>query len=173
MTTFTFKDKNILTSRLESNHGSGSFTTHTTYRMIGLGRKETTVIPDSGAYVHDSVGSGSINWKNKTFEIGGVVKRVADLNRRPSFFRRTREWQWSGRQFTVEYSYRENRHTVTSGTVCASMTPPYELRLFTKVEPASISFLSDLSKEDMMFLFLVLLYSETRRKDNNMGAGAA
>ena len=42
---------------------------------------------------------------------------------------------------------------------------PYQFHFFQKSEPASISFHADVTKEDMVFLFLVFIYSETRRQD--------
>jgi hypothetical protein len=43
---------------------------------------------------------------------------------------------------------------------------PYQSHIFTKSEPASISFPFDLSNEDMIFLILVFIYSETKRQDS-------
>jgi hypothetical protein len=86
MSTFTFTDANILESRLLPDDGSNYFTTHTLYGIIR--RKETTITPGSEiANVHGSGISGSISWKNETFEIGGVVKRVSDLRDRYFFSR--------------------------------------------------------------------------------------
>jgi len=159
----------ILESRLLLNDGSNYFTTHTSHGLVR--RKETIIAPSWTADVHGSTSSrsGSIKWKDETFVIGGVVKRVSDLRSR-RFLSRSQEWRWSGSQYTLKYS--GNQWMIKCGEVGASMKV-YQFHVFRQSEPASVSFSSNLSVEDMIFLLLVLVYSETKRQDGIKSSRAA
>lgn len=85
---FTFADKDILQSLLlpDLDHVSTYFTIRTSSNI--LWRKITTLSPGSATTVDHSYPTGSIDWRNKTFTIGGIVKSTQSLKTSPNFFGR-------------------------------------------------------------------------------------
>jgi hypothetical protein len=82
MPSFVFKDSDILNTTLlptESYPGNFSYNITTTSSRF-LGSKLTTVAPNGG---HSSSKSGFIDWREGTFSIGGITRKVADLKRKP------------------------------------------------------------------------------------------
>jgi hypothetical protein len=82
MPSFIFKEWDILNTTLlptETYPGNFSYTIATTSTRF-LGNKLTTVTPGGG---HSSARSGAIDWREGTFIIGDITKKVTDLKRKP------------------------------------------------------------------------------------------
>jgi hypothetical protein len=95
MPDLAFSSRDILEGRLRSDRGtesSGSFIIQTRRSRILRTRRETTVTSYSSfltrASNSGSALGGSINWKDHSFEIAGVVKPVKDVMRKREFFGR-------------------------------------------------------------------------------------
>ncbi|GLB38119.1 hypothetical protein LshimejAT787_0411700 [Lyophyllum shimeji] len=132
-----------------------------------LGRKQTTLTPSS--HPPSSGVHGAIHWRGKgKFEIGGVKKTRSTLKHREGLFSSARIWQWSAQAYKVEYHRR--RWTATSTSSGHPASAVFALRkasLFGSSRAASISFSGAISVEDMVFLTLVMIYSEIQRREKD------
>jgi len=164
MTTFTFTKKHILDSALQADHGPLSFTTDTTYGIMGH-KKETTLTPQSTADSHGSLIGGSINWRKYTFRVGSDVRQWSEL---VDLHSSDGDWQWSDHRYLVKFDSHKGEWTVTSSDSVVAIMNVRRPRLFHRDEPASISFLNlPMEGWEIVFLILVMLYSETKRRDTS------
>ncbi|KAF7360681.1 hypothetical protein MVEN_00799900 [Mycena venus] len=130
-----------------------------------LGRK-TTTLRTSGFF---SGSAGKIHWRDKTFEIGGKTKKWRKVERSGGWFTSGREWEWSGHTYTVKHAH--HRWTVTDSHEEVAHFTPYKSHLLRSNEHASLHFTSAIQDEHQRaFIILVLLYSETKRKDKQAKA---
>lgn len=127
MTTFTISKQDILNSEirplLQDAYGPYYFTTHTESGFLGL--KTTFLKLESHSSVNTPLIGGSIDWREKTFEIGGAVKELKTVMHTQGLILRTyvetaqrdggnvlitvtrpSEWCWTGPRYTVK---RENK----------------------------------------------------------------
>ncbi|KAJ7132705.1 hypothetical protein C8R46DRAFT_1048407 [Mycena filopes] len=162
MDTYTFESERILKSVIGS--GSGEYTTSTTKQ--GFSRHRTTVEDRSGA------ACAAIDWRERTFEIGGNSQAIEGLKRKVSNYTMTRYWRWQhGEEYKVRWTDVENAWTVTTstGAVLASI---HSFRDGGLLKPSVLPVLKLArslagagEEEQRRFVLLVLLYSETRRLD--------
>ncbi|KAF9456819.1 hypothetical protein BDZ94DRAFT_1228892 [Collybia nuda] len=163
MFTLTISEKDFLNSEIIPNGpGYCSFTTQTKTGFRGL--KKTVLQPTVQHRAAAPIVDGSIDWRGKTFEIGGKVKNWKVLkHRQGSIFdwHPVREWTWMGHRYTVK---REDNQWMA--TIHASVSAVFTSRkshVLSQSEPATIEFTSNVPHEDMVFLLLVLLWSEHKR----------
>jgi len=172
MTTLTFKEYLLLnTDVISGESNSKAFTVKTKYAFQGP--KLTTLIrgESKSAEKSHTNQAGVIDWKEKTFEVEGVKKPLADLIQEPKkVFRVTREWQWSDRTYTVVFG--NDKWTATRGDDASAVLTMRKVKSLIKDDPATMTF-SDACKEDIVFLVLVLLWSETQRANKRPSAGEA
>ncbi|ESK83493.1 hypothetical protein Moror_4878 [Moniliophthora roreri MCA 2997] len=72
------------------------------------GRRQSTAGSATGVTV------GAINWREKTMEVNGVRKKIADLKRRKgNYFSNTRCWQWSTERKEYELKYKDDEWKAT------------------------------------------------------------
>ncbi|KAJ6471603.1 hypothetical protein C8R47DRAFT_745302 [Mycena vitilis] len=158
MQTFTFDSERILKCTIQAADDSYTIVTV----KHGSTRHHTTLKNSSGR------ACATINWHNRTFEIGGDTNSVDQLKRKASHFSLTRYWRWSGdgEEYRVKYGSND-AWTVTSsnGAVIASLTSSVE-------HPSGFTTLPVLhiarnihDETERQFLLLVLLYSEAKRLD--------
>jgi len=166
MQILTFRNKDFLNSPLIIPGGSNAYTVSTTSGGF-TGRKITSLVPTPQASA-SGVGteiSGQIDWKSTLFRVGSSTKAWGGLTTKKGS---TREWSWSGQQYTVQFNNRDWTATrATDGSSPSVVFVPRRPHLFSADEPASISFTPGMSSEDTMFLMLVMIYSEARRQDSN------
>lgn len=130
MTTFTVSGKDILNGEITPTapnaYGSYYFTTQTDSGFRGL--KTTFLKPATNSTVHTPLIGGSINWREKTFEIGGVVKKWKTLKHRVGNIFRTfpyveiakcvgnsdspaeislTEWFWTDRRYAIKRANKQ------------------------------------------------------------------
>jgi len=167
MSQFTFGDQDILNCDLLPESGrSLSYRINTSKGFIG--RKKTTLVPmDRGA----SRGiSGAIDWRNDTYEVGGVTRDRSTIKHKTGgMFSSTREWRWSRQTYTVDFNGDGIWTALTSSSRHPTVATfyPYKFRFFSPSGLAHISFSPDVSEEDMIFLILVMIWSDTQQKDRN------
>ncbi|KAG5646620.1 hypothetical protein DXG03_002924 [Asterophora parasitica] len=162
MAFLTFSDKDILNSELHPSFPDASYRIKTHSGLFG--RRTTALTPLSHGSPYRGI-AGEIDWKAKKFQIGGVKRKWKSLKRGGGVFSSGKEWHWSGRSYVVRYHDKE--WTATRHSWGNSAGAVFRLRrthLFRSNEPASISFSQDIPPEDMVFLILVFLYSETKRR---------
>jgi hypothetical protein len=82
MSEFTFTEKKILDSSIQPSQPSSIFYTTKTETKSGQRQVTTLTTPGSNAKVRHDLLGGIINWKDLTFEIGGVRKKKKELKRR-------------------------------------------------------------------------------------------
>ncbi|KAG5641830.1 hypothetical protein DXG03_004133 [Asterophora parasitica] len=166
MSSFTFSDKDILNSELHPAFPAVAYGIKTHSGIFG--RKTTELTPFSHGTPYRGI-PGEIDWKSKKFQIGGVKRKWSSLKSKGGAFSSGKEWHWLGRSYVVRYHDKE--WTVTShfwGNAAGAFFRLRRSHLFRSNEPASISFSQDIqSSEDMVFLILVLLYSETKRREKS------
>ncbi|KAJ6562610.1 hypothetical protein B0H19DRAFT_1145141 [Mycena capillaripes] len=153
----TFKSKDILNSHLHANH-SNPYTTSSSGGILG---RKTTTLKTSGFL---SGSAGKINWRDKTFEIGGKTKKWRKIEGSAGWFTSGREWEWSGHTYTVKHS--RHKWTVTNSHGEVARFTPYKSHLLRPSEYASLQISPEIHDEHQRaFIILVLLYSETKRQD--------
>ncbi|KAF8054247.1 hypothetical protein FPV67DRAFT_1552627 [Lyophyllum atratum] len=164
MVRLTFTQSDLLNSGLRSNTAphADSYNINTTHGL--LGRKITSLVPANESFTDASGFPAAIHWKQGQFEIGGMQCAWQTLKHTPGgWFSSTREWRWSGHSYAVKYT-RPQWTAISSNSISAVFSP-YRSRIFSASEPAYIEFSSDISDKDMVFLTLVMIYSETRRQE--------
>ncbi|RDB20789.1 hypothetical protein Hypma_012149 [Hypsizygus marmoreus] len=192
MSKYLFGDADLLNSTLLPAHPYYwvSYSTSTTSGF--LGRKVTTLTPSASFNAYATLGA-AINWREETFEVGGRMKKWEDLTHKTggmfsrqgppglhsvhSFYTDTlsihskREWTWSDRTYMVKFHDHDDHWTAT---LDAAENPPsavFTVRKMAKSgkppEPANIVFAPGVSPEDMAFLILVIIYSETKRVERD------
>ncbi|KAJ6471604.1 hypothetical protein C8R47DRAFT_1147356 [Mycena vitilis] len=158
MQAFTFDSERILKSTIQAV--DARYTTTTVKH--GFARHRTTLENASGT------ASADINWRDRTFEIGGKTDSIDQLKRKVSNFSLTRYWKWSGdgEEYKVKYGSND-AWTVTSlnGTVIASLISSVERSFGPNTLPILHIARSIRDEEERQFILLVLLYSETKRLD--------
>jgi len=162
MSQFTFSDQNIQNCDLLHESGrSLSYRIDTPY----TGRKMTTLAP-MGHGPSRGI-SGAIDWRKDTFRVGGVTRDRSTIKHKTGgIFSSTREWRWSRQTYTVKFN---------DGTWTASTSPsdqptvatffPFKFRFFSPSGLARITFTPGVLEEDMIFLILVMIWSDIRQKN--------
>lgn len=168
MPSYTFVSKDLLNTTIlpDEPHNWISYNTSTTANVFGP--KLTVLTPSVMRNTYGPALDGAIDWKEESFVIGGRSVKWANLKHKLS---RTsgspREWKWSGERFTVKYQSGSGRWTAKSGSPVHPADAIFTIRkhrIFGADDPATIEFSPSVSARDMVFLILVLIYSETRRQ---------
>ncbi|KAJ6540392.1 hypothetical protein B0H19DRAFT_1175580 [Mycena capillaripes] len=159
MQTFTFDSERILKSTIRDDR-STRYTTNTVKQTL---LRHTTTLEDSSGGA-----CATINWRDRTFEIGGRTDSIDQLKRKVSNFSLTRYWRWSdGEEYKVKYSEADNKWTVTVDT--GEVVAEFASSILRTFKPSSLPVwriarvIGD--EDERHFLLLLLLYSETRRLD--------
>ncbi|GLB34685.1 hypothetical protein LshimejAT787_0202500 [Lyophyllum shimeji] len=168
MPTYTFVSKDLLNTAIipDEPHHWIAYSTSTTSNV--LGPKLTLLTPSVVRNTYGPALDGAIDWKEETFVIGGRSAKWANLKCKLS--RRSgsaREWKWFGERFTVKYESGTGRWTAKSGSPAHADDAVFTVRkhrIFGADDPATIEFALNVSARDMVFLILVLIYSETKRQ---------
>ncbi|KAJ6483073.1 hypothetical protein DFH09DRAFT_1461588 [Mycena vulgaris] len=168
-TALTFTDEDLLSSLLVGADGAVHYTTSTTH---GLLRRKVTTVTVGGGLV------GLVDWRAKTFAIGGVQRKWHDLKTRVGgMFSSEREWRWADRAYKVKYNYRNTELLArsASGTVADTVRfTTYHPHLLRDSEHAAVHFPLDLrDATERMFLLLVILQTEIQQQDVPAAASAA
>ncbi|KAJ7247071.1 hypothetical protein C8J57DRAFT_1475969 [Mycena rebaudengoi] len=147
----TFNSENILDSHLYS--GRPHAYTTTTYGNHGL---ETTKLMSG----FPSPMAGEINWRDTSFEIGGRYKKLTPPQGSSSS---PRYWTWGGDVYTVQYSSNKGWTANTPRGEVANYT-----RIVTPPQLAAIWISPEIvDQHEIVFLILVILYSETKRLETS------
>ncbi|KAJ7458146.1 hypothetical protein FB451DRAFT_1508519 [Mycena latifolia] len=158
-TALTFTDKDLLGSPLVGADGVVRYTTSTTRGFRG---RKTTTIMGPGLV-------GLIDWREKTFTIGGVQRKWDEMKKRSAgVFSSEREWSWGNRAYKLKYHHgdKELLATPPSGPAGVVRFTPYHPHLFHSNEPAAIYFPPHLhDEEERMFVLLAILQTEIHRQD--------
>ncbi|KAF9460193.1 hypothetical protein BDZ94DRAFT_944392 [Collybia nuda] len=175
MLVFTFTETDLLnTPLLPSHHSNAGRISYTLRTKKGiLGRKITTLSASGGHSTHTLLG-GAINWRKKRFEIGGVRRKCSGLKHRTGLFSSSQEWNWSGQHYVIKYS--RNQWMATCSSSRDSPSAVFTVRrshFFRKSEPATIAFSPDLPQDDVVFLILVIIFSEMKRKEDEVAVAEA
>ncbi|KAJ7291917.1 hypothetical protein C8J57DRAFT_1274184 [Mycena rebaudengoi] len=155
-TTLTFESKDLLSSQLVGPDGKAEYTTITTTGKFGRLTKTS---------LHSATGLfGTINWRQKTFVIGGVEYPWYILSTRVGKFNSQQEWNWAHQRYMVKYYQREWTVTPASGFTAIRFTP-YRPRLFGHSDRAIIHFPSvELDENERIFILMMMLNAEIRRQ---------
>ncbi|KAJ7216077.1 hypothetical protein GGX14DRAFT_696445 [Mycena pura] len=174
-TPLTFTDKHILDSGVVDPAGMLRYTTGTTRGFV---RRKVTNITGANGIV------GTIDWREKAFTINGVQRRWDEVMKKlPGGGRRFRdstyEWNWSSKQYRLEY---HNSHKELLATSTAS--PTTETVRF--VPASSVPFHHDgghavmympphleFDQVEEMFILIAILYTDVHRQDMDAAATAA
>ncbi|KAJ7445425.1 hypothetical protein FB451DRAFT_1412707 [Mycena latifolia] len=161
-TALTFTDKDLLGSPLAGTDGAVCYTTSTTRGFRG---RKTTTITSPGLV-------GLIDWREKTFTIGGVQRKWDEMKKRSTgIFSSEREWSWGHSAYKLKYHHgdKELLATPPSGPAGAVRFTPYHSHLFHSNEPAAISFPAHLhDEEERMFVLMAILQTEIHRQDTEL-----
>jgi len=168
MPTYTLVSKDLLNTTVLPDEPQTwiSYSINTTSSVFGP--KLTVLTPSVMRNTYGPALDGAIDWKEGTFVIGGKSVKWENLKRKLS--RRSgseREWKWSGERFTVKYQSGAGRWMAKSGSPVHPDDAIFTIRkhrIFGADDPATIEFTQNITARDMIFLILVLIYSETRRQ---------
>ncbi|KAJ7307654.1 hypothetical protein DFH08DRAFT_492973 [Mycena albidolilacea] len=157
MQSFAFDSERITKSSIQSTETHSRYTTRTVKHVLS---RHCTILEDSTGTV-----CGTIDWRERTLELGGKKASIEQLKRKVSNFSMTRYWKWvDGDEYKVKYA--ENMWIVTAsmGEVVAEFTSTVERALRSNLFPVW-RIARDVRDEERQFLLLILLYSETKRLD--------
>ncbi|KAG6844643.1 hypothetical protein H0H87_005156 [Tephrocybe sp. NHM501043] len=114
MSTYTFTSKDIFTADLRAGHPSAVSYRLNTTKGFFLGLKITSLVPIGGFSDGFFDLPAVINWRDSTFEIGGVRKAREGLKQHAGgLFSSTRIWHWSSPLQSYTVSYRDKQWTVS------------------------------------------------------------
>ncbi|KAJ6567950.1 hypothetical protein DFH09DRAFT_437686 [Mycena vulgaris] len=112
---------------------------------------------------------GTINWKEKSFEINGYKHECEEMRRSTgSLFNKTKYWRWAAtrKEYEISYTHEEWKATIEDGkTIAGRFSVPFRPHLFTKTKPAVMHLTTTALAEDEVFLMLVFVYEEVKRQD--------
>ncbi|KAF7324198.1 hypothetical protein MKEN_00642800 [Mycena kentingensis (nom. inval.)] len=160
MHSYTFDSDRLLNSALRDVYLKRQYTTSTAKH--GPFSRPPTLLEAAA-----SGAKATIDWKARTFEIGGTLQAVDGLKKKTSSFSGTRYWRWGeGEEYKVRYG--DNMWIISSSD---SADPIATLTSATahvfKANPLPVLKIAQSLRveEQRQFLILVLLYSETKRLD--------
>ncbi|CAK5284589.1 unnamed protein product [Mycena citricolor] len=162
MQAYDFESERLTKGTIRSaDDGSRRWTLETT-RQTFNGRSKTTIENRAGTLV------GTIDWRERVFEIAGSAFGIDVLKRKVSNFSATRYWRWkSGEEYKVRYSNTDDAWQAslatgeTVGELKSSITPLFRepslpvLRLSSTIR----------DDEERVFMLMLLVYSEMKRLD--------
>ncbi|KAJ7292169.1 hypothetical protein C8J57DRAFT_1458668, partial [Mycena rebaudengoi] len=150
----TFNSKDFLNSHLTSGH-SNAYTTSTSRGMRGL--KITQLA--SGFFPGTA---GRIDWRDKSFEIAGRTQKIKRISSSGGWFSLSRDWKWGAHTYTLKYSRKGWTAKTSMGEVAHYNS--YKPHLFRSSDHAAIQISPAIQDQhEIVFLILVMLYSETKR----------
>ncbi|KAJ7107051.1 hypothetical protein C8R44DRAFT_744919 [Mycena epipterygia] len=171
-----FEVEDLLNSALVGPDGTVEYTTASETKSKSRG-PTTTIVAKSGL-------RGVIDRRAKTFEIGGATRPTGELKRRLKHGER--EWKWSESKihYLTRYSWKD--HEWTMRVIHARPTWGWDDPTDEFVEPQPVArftpnsrvlsfasaFQNDALATERLFLLMVLLSSEIRRKDSLDDDGA-
>ncbi|KAJ6529331.1 hypothetical protein B0H19DRAFT_1274366 [Mycena capillaripes] len=164
-TTLTFDSSKILKSTIHSTDDPALRYTTTTVNKRSSRSRETTALEGV-----PGTPNAIIDWKRNTFEISGSTRDISSLRSKRSTFSTAKYWSWfDEEEYKVKYA-AEAEHSWSlysyDGTVLATFTTNIH-RVFHDNSLPVIHLSPSITDEDeRRFIILVLLYSETNRKES-------
>ncbi|KAJ7089995.1 hypothetical protein C8R44DRAFT_818380 [Mycena epipterygia] len=162
MTEFTFEARDILNSQLLC----GNSTAYTTNTSLGILGKTPTTLTGPGLGT-----AGKINWGRPSFEIGGQKYNCWKMWRPRVWLsmHHARNWTWGGQTYAVRLS-EEWTMTTPQGEVARFR--PHKFHLLGESEHAVLQISPAVEDEQLrVFIILVMLWSETKRKESDAATG--
>ncbi|KAF6746739.1 hypothetical protein DFP72DRAFT_922139 [Ephemerocybe angulata] len=147
------------------------------YRVVtdqGLWSRGHTYLKDANPAVGEPTNVGVIHWKEKSFEIYGHKKTLAEIRRRPkSRVKKERYWRWGPerKEYTIVYHNEKEWQASLEGEVVATFSVPFRPKLFGKLKPMVMNLGTPALEKDEVFLFLVFIYCEAKRQDKTNASG--
>ncbi|KAJ6481326.1 hypothetical protein C8R47DRAFT_1218492 [Mycena vitilis] len=159
LTTLTFASPKILRSTIRSDDPEVKYTTNTVKKQSS--RQTTTLEGPPG------IGDAVIDWKGNTFEMSGSTRHISELRTKRATFSTSRYWSWFDEE-EYKLKYGERTWTVYSydGSVLATFATNTHRFFRDNTMPVIHMSPSLADEEERRFIILVLLYSETIRKDS-------
>ncbi|KAJ7144437.1 hypothetical protein C8R44DRAFT_548935, partial [Mycena epipterygia] len=123
-----------------------------------------TVLRDENPLPRAAATVGAINWRERSFEIGGRKKKYEEIRRTEGvLFKKTRYWRWGPvrKEYALSYTYEEWKvHVPPADGPAATFRLPARPHLFSsKNKPRPVLYLSPAAlAEDEVFLLLVFVY---------------
>ncbi|KAJ6529917.1 hypothetical protein DFH09DRAFT_1184887 [Mycena vulgaris] len=169
-TTFTFDCPKILKSNIHCEDDL-EYTTSTVNKPSSRSRQTTSL----GAPRPPGTPNGPaaiIDWAQDTFEVAGRTRRIDELCAKRGTFSSTRYWNWfTAEEYRVKYE-GEIAHTWTvyayDGTVLAMLTTHIHHFFHDDSLPLLRISPSVTDDSELQFILLILLYSETKRRDRSL-----
>ncbi|KAF9043898.1 hypothetical protein BJ165DRAFT_1478586 [Panaeolus papilionaceus] len=139
-----------------------------------------------------------INWRNKTIDVGGQRKKIAEVRRKvPGWVMKkgkTRLWRWGPDREEYLFEHEDEGWQITTTTTTPStsnasptstpvpattpaptlaglFTVPYRPKLFGPTKPVTLKLSRKALLNDEVFLILAVVYSEAKRGDKSNGSG--
>jgi len=172
MPLYTFISRDLLSTAIlpdDPNTWMG-YNANTTWGVQGP--KATQLTPNLFCK-HGPPVDATIGWKDETFTIAGTCAKVNDLKWRPKNSKSSRMWRWSHKSFIVTYHTGRKRWTASDSSRRIDVTFTLcKTRLFKADDPALIHFSDNISTEELVFLMVVMIYSEIKRQDRKERASA-
>ncbi|KAJ6469254.1 hypothetical protein C8R45DRAFT_1105123 [Mycena sanguinolenta] len=161
-TTLLFNSSKILNSRICGE--DDPHLTYTTCTIPNRTSRQTTSLQGSPAR-----SKAIIDWTRHTFEVHGRKREIEQLSSKRGTFSSSRYWSWfAADEYRVKWaSEMENTWTVYSydGSVLATFTPKIRRMFHDNVMPVLKLSPSVVDEDEGEFIMLILLYSETKRRE--------
>jgi len=167
-TAYIFSDSNTLQSGFRNVDPKKVHYTIKTSPGTGPKERQITELVPTENNAHDAP-HGAIDWKKSGIIVGDVEKKISELRHAPGDITTgTRAWKWDGKEYDVGLSGQQwiitselarSTHNIPSATFTplkSGVSGPAQM---------SIQFSEDVTPKDMVFLTLVLIYSDTERND--------
>ncbi|KAF8816006.1 hypothetical protein BYT27DRAFT_6483652 [Phlegmacium glaucopus] len=160
---------NLLNTRLQSSHDNSIIYAISTSQTL-WGRKYTYLRDANPALGEAPTTVGTIDWKKKTFEIQGQRKSIKNIKRIPKGSSKgSRFWRWSDDREEYEIVYKKRMWkgllSAKNNDAEATLSVPFRSQLFGKTKPMVLNLSRTALAKDEVFLILVLIYSQTKRRD--------
>ncbi|KAJ7894317.1 hypothetical protein B0H14DRAFT_2683937 [Mycena olivaceomarginata] len=167
---FTFDCPKILKSNIHCEDDL-EYTTSTVNKPSSRSRQTTSLLAPRPPGTPNGP-AAIIDWAQGTFEVAGRTRRIDELCAKRGTFSSSRYWTWlTAEEYRVKYE-AETAHTWTvyayDGTVLATLTTRIHYFFHDDSLPLLEISPSVTDDRELQFIILILLYSETKRRDRSL-----
>ncbi|KAF8816008.1 hypothetical protein BYT27DRAFT_6483579 [Phlegmacium glaucopus] len=163
-------DSNVLNARLHASHDNSIIYSISTTSHTLWGPQYTYLRDTNPVLGGEPITVGTIDWREKTFEIRGERKSIENIKRIPNgLLNESRFWRWSDDREEYEIIHEGNFikkwKAILNGDAEATLSAPFRQQLFGKMKPMTLNLSRAALAKDEVFLILVFIYSQTKRQE--------